>query len=309
MQELLAKYFEGKASIEELQSIENWIVQNPMEFEQFSAIWNGSKKFSYPEIPNSFDSIKNKISQDPKKLPMTPRISWKIAASFILLAAFSLLAYSYFSSNQNIDTYASVYVSKEDIKQVDLSDGTKVWLKPNSKIEVSNAYNEKNRSVKLKGDAFFEVARNENKPFLIESKDVSVQVLGTSFGITETRQNITVAVKTGKVKVSNEVSETTLIKHQAVTHIIGSDEFVFSNIQDQNQWAWIDKVLTFEETDLKDVISKVEETYGVSIQYNHSYDQVPFTGRFDNNEIEEILTILKSSLNIDFKVSSSTSPL
>ncbi len=84
---------------------------------------------------------------------------------------------------------------------------------------------------------------------------------------------------------------------------------MFSNIKDENKWAWTDKVLTFEESNLKDVVSKIEETYGVSIEYNHSYDQVPFTGKFDNKKIAEIMNILKSSLNIDFKVSNATTPL
>jgi len=310
MQDVLAKYFEGTTSKEELQSIEKWIEQNPIEFSQYSKIWTTGKSYAYPKNNNSFDLIKSQITPESKKVEMSPKFSfWKIAASFLLLAAFSFLAYTYLSNDVKSDEFAVVYSSEADLKQINLEDGTKIWLKPHSKIEVSDAFNEEDRNIKLSGNAFFDVAREESKPFTIESNEITVRVLGTSFSIEEKNKDITVTVRTGKVKVSNEFRETTLLPKQAVTHKNKSDKFVFSNIKDENKWAWTDKVLTFEESNLKDVVSKIEETYGVSIEYNHSYDQVPFTGKFDNKKIAEIMNILKSSLNIDFKVSNATTPL
>lgn len=310
MQDLLAKYFEGTSTQEELQSVEKWIEQNPVEFNQYKTIWGLGANFSYPENNNSFHLLRSKITFENKKVAMQPNRSlWKIAASLLLLAVFGFITFNYVSNTFMQDEYTMVYSSQENLKEVTLKDGTKVWLKQNSKIEISDAFNEEERKIILSGNAFFDVAKNPNKPFVIAASDIDVKVLGTSFSINQNNKLIKVSVKTGKVNVSSELQETDLLPNEAVSYEKGSKEFTLSIIIDKNHWAWTDKKLSFEETELKDVIAKIEETYKVKIDYNRSYDQVSFTGKFNNSNIEEIIKILNSSLNIKFSLLESNSSL
>jgi ferric-dicitrate binding protein FerR (iron transport regulator) len=309
MQDLLAKYFEGTSTQEELQSVEKWIKQNPVEFNQYKTILGSGPNFSYPENNNSFNLLRSIIAVENKKVALQPKKSlWKIAASLLLLAVFSFITFNYVSNTFMQDEY-TVYSSQENLKEVTLKDGTKVWLKQNSKIEVSDAFNEEERKVILSGNAFFDVAQNPNKPFVIAASDIDVKVLGTSFSINQNNELIKVSVKTGKVNVSSELQETDLLPNEAVSYEKESKEFTLSTIIDKNHWAWTDKKLSFEETELKDVIAKIEETYKVKIGYNRSYDQVPFTGKFNNSNIEEIIKILNSSLDIKFSLLESSSSL
>lgn len=304
MQELVAKYLDGSCTQEEVQSVELWIENNPMEFEQYSSIWDKSKNFKYPKNRNSFSLIHEKIESSAVKIPLKPRFQlWKIAASLILLVAFSALVFKYTAStNKQEDLYSVTLSSEKNIQEFTLKDGTRIWLKPNSSLHVSDAFNTKNRKVKLIGEAFFDVSRNEEKPFTIEANGVNVKVLGTSFSVEENNQEVTVAVKTGKVSVASDTKETTLLPEQMATYKRNSNEFVFSKIKTENNWSWVNKVLIFENSELKDVILKIEETYNVIIEYNHSYEQTPFTGKFDNANLEDVLNILENSLNIKFKV-------
>ena len=304
MQNLIAKYLDGSCTHEELQNVDQWIEQNPIEFEQYTKIWEASKEFNYPKNKNSFSLIENRIAHSSIKMPIKPRNQfWKIAASILLLAVFSVFTFTYFTGGDKTeDLYSLTHTSSKEVQEITLLDGTKVWLKPNSSLQVSDVFNTDERNVKLNGAAFFDVAKNAEKSFTINTNGLNVKVLGTSFSVEENSKDIIVSVKTGKVKVSNQTKKTTLLPKQRVTFNKKTDEFALSVIKDSNNWSWVNRVLRFEKTELKDVVSKIEETYKVSIEYNHSFEQTPFTGKFDNAKLDEILSILETSLNVKFKL-------
>lgn len=299
MEELLAKYFEGQCTSEENQSILQWKEENPVLFNQYKDIWELSSTFSYPTNENSFYLIQHKIESQPKKVSFfSNKTLWRSAAAILLVCVIGLTFYSQNSPKVQENLYSTVITAEKPLQKVTLEDGTSIWLKQGAQVKIADTYNKNKREVLLTGNAYFDVAKNQEKPFIIHSNEVDIKVLGTSFSVINDASNLTVAVKSGKVDVRSSSTQNILTENQSVVYNKQTKKTTTAPISDKNTWAWTDKVITFENTELKEVISKIEAIYNVEITYNTSYEQLPFTGKFDNASMEEIIAVLEESLNL-----------
>ncbi|MFM1912925.1 MAG: hypothetical protein RIR51_763, partial [Bacteroidota bacterium] len=167
-------------------------------------------------------------------------------------------------------------------KSIILSDGSSVLLQPNSSLSYSKDFDFSKREVFLKGEAFFEVNNNHNKPFLVFSKEVITQVYGTSFRVIafEELEDIKVIVKTGKVKVrktlennNGKSDEITLLPNQAARYIKKDKSFL--KVPKISLDSNIEKNLTnienlsfdFVDTPIDKVFSTIQEVYNLRIEY------------------------------------------
>jgi ferric-dicitrate binding protein FerR (iron transport regulator) len=162
----------------------------------------------------------------------------------------------------------------------------------------------------LTGEAFFEVARNEQKPFIIHTPNTKVRVLGTSFNIRAfSDESITeTVVMTGKVSVAdtkNTKNVATLLPNQKATLIAGQPKFDLQNVEAKRYTQWKDGILQFDNENLNTVLKTLSNHYGYDFYpENPNLFNCRLTAKFENKPIDKILKYLELALKISYQIES-----
>jgi len=189
-----------------------------------------------------------------------------------------------------------------------LADGTKVFLNAVSSIKYPTQFNGDQRIVELEGEAYFEVAKNKNKPFLVKSDNQTIEVLGTHFNVHA--YNNESAVKTtlleGSVAVSSKNQKAILKPGQQSNVSESSSRIAVKEVDTEAAIAWKNGRFKFDNADLKSVMKQLERWYGIKVEYRGDVSDVRFNGgTFRNKNLSEVLKVLELS-NIKFKVEGKT---
>ncbi|MEO6962768.1 MAG: FecR domain-containing protein [Puia sp.] len=195
-----------------------------------------------------------------------------------------------------------------------LVDGTKVILQPESSIKYTVFLQKDKREVFLEGNAFFEVARDPNRPFYVYANDIVLKVLGTSFNVITDKNsgNITVVVKTGKVSVSKNSSrnktEVILSPNEGILYSVQSRRIVKSG-PDSKPLPTNDKPeaqainFNFDEMPVAGIFATLEEVYGIKINYDEkAFSKCIVTTSLTDESYEEKLKILCAAVNAGYKI-------
>ncbi|PLX16244.1 MAG: hypothetical protein C0597_08135 [Marinilabiliales bacterium] len=171
-----------------------------------------------------------------------------------------------------------------------------------SKITYLAAFTEDERRVKLEGEAFFDVTKNPNKPFIIEAKNAEVKVLGTSFNVNASipGHKVEVFVQTGLVQLSRKRnSEEKIYINPGDVGVI--DDVKISNTpnSDKNIVAWKTKEIVFYEDSLENVIHTLNKVYNTKIDCkNKDVLNLRYTSTFRNQDIDSILNVICLTFNL-----------
>jgi len=243
-------------------------------------------------IKANVQSNQKEISLPPTKTNSFSMRGWyKVAASIAMLvvAGLAIILYSnrhtLLAENDNVSvvrTSKFTNTTKTVTTRV-LSDGTVIMLQPNGSIEFPEVFPSSKREILLTGEAFFDVTKEKNRPFIITTRDVTIRVLGTSFNVKayQGAKEITVAVKTGKVSVyAKTVSVTTQNNPQKEEIILTPNQEVVYNTIDENfskkivanPQIILAKPTLFEmqydATPVARIFKVLEENYGIDIIYD-----------------------------------------
>ncbi len=183
-----------------------------------------------------------------------------------------------------------------------LSDGTKVKLNAGAKFEFPNSFSNSNeRKVYLQGEAFFEVARDTLKPFIIQSNHITTTVLGTSFNLLEEDGNVAVAVVTGKVKVSDEEEKATVFLNpgEQAAYNVEKNKITKHKIDIAVATYWKDDIIYFHQSAFDEVVEKLENWYGVKVMVERKING-KFSGRFKSKSLKEVLQGLSYTTHFNF---------
>jgi len=188
-----------------------------------------------------------------------------------------------------------------------LSDGTKVWLNAGSRLVYPDFFDDKNREVFLTGEAFFDVKHDKKHPFIVQTTDIRIKVLGTQFNISAyPSDNIIETVLTeGRVNLelnnSGLFSETTELKpSQLAAFNKTTGETKTLTVDTDNYTLWKEGVFKFEGTDLCRISKKLERFYNIRFYYKNSLQgRIKISGKLDlNEEREEIINRLAVAASI-----------
>ena len=214
-----------------------------------------------------------------------------------MIAAFSIY---YFINSQG----SNQLVAQIQIEEVELSEGSRVTVNSNSKLTYPKNFEKDKREVKLSGEAFFEVAKDPSRPFIINAGDIRVEVLGTSFNVRayENQEQVEVTVSTGKVAVfalDNPEDRVVLVKGQKAIFYKSSTK-IESTLNDNINFAsWKTKEIIFEDTPMPDVIRIINEIYKSDLKLvGEQLKECPVTTTFDNQSLESVLKVLESTLDL-----------
>jgi ferric-dicitrate binding protein FerR (iron transport regulator) len=217
------------------------------------------------------------------------------------------LAYDASSSSTNEMTYNTLNTPRGRQFQLVLPDGTKVWLNSASSLKFPTTFSGKTRRVELKGEAYFEVEKAVDKPFvLILANNAEVKVLGTSFNVNayENENKIKTTLLDGSVKVTASTSsgvangEAAVLKprQQAQLTQTGNDIAVINNVDVDKVVAWKNGVFNFEGVDLTEVMKQLERWYDIEVVYEGEVPNIEFYGELSrNNSLGDVIAALKDS--------------
>lgn len=308
MEEQLVKYFSGNLSPDEVRKIEEWRCEsdeNASEFLEYHRAWKFSADQS-TDTKGALSQVMSRIEQS--ESVAESRKSFNIAG-FMKYAAVAVLAIglAFYVGNGWMSTPEQLAIEATDnLEIIALPDGSVVTLSENSVLTYDEEFVGDTRNVSLKGKAFFDIKRDESKPFVVNTDQSKIEVLGTSFLVnTESATALTeVVVKSGRVAVSKKESAADN-KIELVAGEVGrlvADAVVFekSGIENYNYLAWKTKLIEFNNQDLDSVLETLREVYGVSIIVsNEKIYNCQMSAKFDDQPIESVLEILSRTFNLE----------
>ena len=241
--------------------------------------------------------------------------AWTAAASVLVL--FGLWNYnSHDKETKSTEVSAPKVLSKwakyanesAKILKVTLPDGSKVSLFPDTEMSYNQADREC-RQVQLSGEAFFEVQRDERRPFLIYSGSMTTRVLGTSFNVRAYRgsEKFEVSVVSGSVMVTNETDkELKLSPRQQAILQIKTDELQVVQLPANQQNYWENATLIFDDTPLADVVVQLEKKYNISFEISESLKTCRLSGTFQHERLSTVLEIINKTTESDYEINGLT---
>ncbi|MDC6367616.1 MULTISPECIES: FecR family protein [Flavobacteriaceae] len=269
IREIWSKYNKGKASIEEKKKLLQAIDNNDQELDQIL-----SEKWSSAQPGNEdtegqhklWDNIAVQLRAKNQKKKHFYR--YGIAAGIAILVSLFLLLKTYNNPIMKVEV-----ASGEKVKEIMLPDGSKVWIDHGSGISYPKTFTSEARNIKLNGHAFFEVAKNPEKPFLIKTEGMEVKVLGTSFDVYNFKNEPqSVSVRTGKVEVlhTRSNSKIYLEKNEKTFYDPFQETLIKVPVDSEIAIAWRNNVLHFENIPLYQAIRQIERKYDVNINCSDS---------------------------------------
>jgi len=306
-------YLSGKISENDKIAFEAWLGEsdiNYSRFDEFKKYWEHSgKAYSYysPDLAKGWKIVKSGTIEKEvghhRVIPLTYRIL-KIAATVLILISLGVSGKFLYNWWQQED-FESFY-SGNNIVTVSLSDGSTVWLNAQSELSVPKIFKGHKRNVYLKGEAFFDVAKNSKKPFKIYAHKSVTEVLGTTFNLKAKEQDsiIQIAVVTGKVafyEQGNIGNKIILLPGQNGCFNVEGRLFYMKPINN-NFMAWKTRKFDFRNASLQEVCDALSDYYNVKIQPGaFSKDsRYSFTGTFNNAPIGEAISVIELTLGIKF---------
>ena len=235
-----------------------------------------------------------------KKVKDLSSISWtstlRYAASLILAGtiAFYFLSPSTQSNEEYVSSDSVSKKTEHGLKRtISLIDGSRVKLNSGSELSYDKTFTDSIRLVVLKGEAFFEVERDVDRPFIIKSGEIETRVLGTSFNVRSYpgENSIAVSVLTGKVKVYDAKGESvTLTPDYEAVYDKKSKVMRIKSFDKLDVLGWRDGILTFREEDIEKVFLKMERWFGVEFLIDSEVIlEGKYKGTFNNPSLKEVL--------------------
>ncbi len=196
--------------------------------------------------------------------------------------------------------------------QLILSDGTKIHLNSGSSVRYPAAFMKNGkRQVFLDGEAFFEVAKDKNRPFIVNSNEMNVRVLGTRFNVSsylDDAQTSTVLVEgsVGLFKKGEDFSlESSALLEPGYKGVLekSMNEIVFEQVDTEIYTGWVQGKIIFNRMPFKDILKKLERQYNVEItNQNKALDEEIFTASFDTETIEQVLAAFNKNYPINYEI-------
>lgn len=202
---------------------------------------------------------------------------------------------------------ATISTPRGGTYQVTLADGTKVWLNAASSLTYSPVLNkEGTRRVKLAGEAYFEVAKDKTRPFLVSSRGQEVKVLGTHFNISSYADDdkVKTTLLEGAVLVSRDGrKDEVMLKPDQQAIVAGSKGITVHEVDVNEVVAWKTGDFRFEDQGIKDIMKQIARWYDVEVIYEGDVSDIRLNGSISRNRnISQVLTKIAQTKEVHFKI-------
>ncbi len=332
---LLARYLASECTPEESKSVQQWLAENEENrrlMEDLKKIWELSPEFK--SMDENFDveldwavlqsRIEDDCDQSGKIFDLRSKnrkrknllFLARIAAIFIIAVSIGIYANQFLTSEEVTPEpiLKSISMKKGLRGSMTLSDGTKVTLNSESKIRIPSVFKPDIREVYLEGEAYFDVAKNPNKPFVIYTRGSVVEVLGTSFAIRSFPEDneVRTVVEEGVVSFRGEgkgIDDGVIL----TAGKLGSFDIKEKTISTQQvnnldlYLSWKDGYLKFYQAPMAEVKRQLERKYDITVSFeNPEVSELQLTAEFKSRMLENVLETISMSLGLTYKIERDT---
>ena len=305
--EIIEKYLAHQCSEAEQMLVEAW-------YNSFENNPDGISHLSVTEQDYLSNQVRENIERKIKPVQIYKPQPWVWYASGLAAMLLIVIGLSFYfnpKTDNNISRirsdiplsdWAKYENSSAKILRISLPDGSTVWLQPKTQL----SYNQSDRvyrQVNLRGEAFFDVKRDEGRLFLIYSDKMTTKVLGTSFNVKaypET-EKFEVSVVTGKVSVMNESEKEVFVtpKQQVVLEN-KTDVLTINELPKNKTFYWELASLTFDDTSMQNVVENIEHNFNIKIHLNSNLKNCRLSGNFNQEHLSTILEIICKSIDAEY---------
>ena len=300
--ETLYKFFEGNASFEEEVAVKQWMEESTENRQSFL---KERKLFDAMLLLGNEKVIKAGKKRYSINLSSLRTELIKIAAVIAITLGGSYLYHQY-SFEKELMATNTISVPAGQRINMPLTDGTNVWLNARTSLTYPVKFSKKNRQVILDGEAYFEVAKDKTKPFIVQTNKYNVEVLGTKFDVnaySETGEFET-TLMSGSVRVastSDPAQKLTLKPNNKV--YLQDGELHVSVVDDFNPYRWKEGLICFKNESFTSIMKDFEKYYGLTIQVrNKEVLKYVYTGKFRQTDgIDYALRVLQKDIKFSYQ--------
>lgn len=205
----------------------------------------------------------------------------------------------------NEAVYNTITTPRGGQYQVILSDGTKVFLNAGSSLRFPTLFDAKNRRVELSGEAYFEVEKNKEKPFIVNANDIDVKVLGTHFNISAYQDDKFTATTLleGSVDISKGSASALLVPGQEGITCTNNTRIIVHHANIDEVMAWKNGFFVFNDERITDIMKKVSRWYDVDVVFEDDIQGKKFGGAISRSKnISELLDYMKITGGIHYRI-------
>lgn len=304
MEEKLPKYFSGELGQSDTAELFNELEKNELLREEFVRMQNTYalthlSKFSKNESEGrrSYQQFLQQLKT--KKRQKVVRLAVQYAAAALILIASTFFATRYFLVGSDGEMEPNrLVVPAGQRAQLTLPDGTLVWLNAQSSLTFPARFHGKTRRVSVSGEAYFDVASNSRKPFIVSTQEMEMRVLGTEFNVYSYPEAdyIRTDLVEGSLMVYSKRSPQTRVTLKPNEQVVMREGKMYvRKINSPDYFLWKDGIYSFENERLIDIIEKLQLYYDVKIIVKDpEIFNVRYTGKFRQRDgIDEILRIIQ----------------
>ncbi len=353
---LIAKKLAGEASPRELGELEDLLRNNPelyYPFQTVADLWLHTSPNDKKQVEAALNRHLDRMEQlnigfssSPKAEPFPEKRSiFRSRAFYIapaLAIAISLIGFFTWprhtealltAPGEPAKMTGEIITHTGSRKRLTLPDSTLVWLNAGSRIHYDSNFTTGIREVSLTGEAFFDVAPNAKRPFVIHTQSVDIRVLGTSFNIksypSDKTTEATLIKGSIEVSIHNRPSDKIILKPNEKLVVANEDSFSLKRQPHRKEpgpeslvviskptyeehsgamieTSWVDNKLIFQDEEFSELARRMERWYGVSIRFdNPKTEQLHFTGIFQKESIQQALDALKLTARFDYSIEGS----
>jgi len=292
--ELLYRFFEDNTSYEEEKQIRQWM--NASEANR--KIFMQERK-----IYDAILTIPNIARAERKKRKIAWYRTGVVAATLLLLLVSTLYIRTLMHRHDPAEEYNTLVVPAGQRINLILADNTNIWLNANSRFRYPTEFSKKGRTVYLDGEAFFDVSKDDKKPFMVKTSSGDIRVTGTSFNVEAYSKygGFETSLFEGSVDIYNDHKLTTLNPNQK-SHLEDGTLYV-TQITDRDKYLWKEGLIAFNNKTLEDILVSLEKYFDVRIQVTiHSLPQRTYTGKFRQSDgVDYALRVLQKSIRFSYE--------
>jgi len=323
--DLLAKFLQGRCTPKELQQIAKWAdsdnfqadldqyiesnwtqVQNHIQ----GAGQTQEHSMTADEADQLFETIMTKAQATDTQsvMPKNKVPYWRYAAVLLVLALTSWAIWQWSGENYQETAVELVELTTPvgEKKTVLLSDGSEVILNSNSSIQFTQQFTDSTRIIKLKGEAYFKVAKDPDRPFSVVAKDIWTTALGTEFNVDAT-EDVRVALNEGKVQVhqpnhSSNDTKWILKPGEKITYFRSGNYYVTEQFSQIKETGWTEGILYFDNQPFAEVMAELAQWYGVEFNFEGAPIAKSYSATFKNESLENVLIGMSYTLGFEYEI-------
>lgn len=310
---ILVRFLSGQCSDKELAEVREWMAasdDNARELFRLERLYTEVYSGAMPEreVEKALAGVYRRVESRHARLVDMARLMRYAAAVFILVVTGTCIWYLG-GGMKMLDRTEYVYAKAAagQPRQVALADGTMVWLNAGSSLKYPVSFDGGTREVELQGEGYFEVAKNEEKPFVVVSDMVDVKVHGTVFDFKNDRERqvAEVSLIKGSVEVCEHKTKghVMLVPGQKASIDCATGQVTVRNVDARLDAVWHNRLIPFDNADMRQIANTLEQLYGVDIVVDPRIDRNrTYSGQIlHKNNIDTVLNLLRNTLPVEYR--------